>query len=68
MDMSLVDVSALRGKVELGDEVVIIGSQGDEQVTADELAEKQTTINYEIVTGISHRVPRMVNEDGENEM
>ena len=60
MDMSLVDVSALRGKVALGDEVVIIGFQGDEQVTAEELAEKLNTINYEIVTGISHRVPRIV--------
>ncbi len=60
MDMTLVDVSALRGKVSLGDEVVIIGSQGDEKITADELADKLNTINYEIVTGISHRVPRIV--------
>lgn len=60
MDMSLVDVSALRGTVELGDEVVIIGVQGEERVTADELAGKLNTINYEIVTGISHRVPRIV--------
>ncbi len=60
MDMSLVDVSALRGTVELGDEVVIIRVQGEERVTADELAGKLNTINYEIVTGISHRVPRIV--------
>jgi len=60
MDMTLVDVSALRGEVELGDEVVIIGAQGDEKVTVDELAETLNTINYEIVTGISHRVPRIV--------
>jgi alanine racemase len=60
MDMSLIDVTALRGRVELGDEVVIIGSQGTETVTADELAVKRGTINYEIVTCISHRVPRVV--------
>jgi alanine racemase len=60
MDMSLIDVTALRGRVEHGDEVVVIGCQGTEEVTADELAVKLGTINYEIVTCISHRVPRMV--------
>jgi alanine racemase len=64
MDMSLIDVTALRGRVELGDEVVIIGRQGTEEITADELAAKLGTINYEIVTGISHRVPRVVVEGG----
>lgn len=59
MDLTLLDVTALRGKVQLGDEVVIIGRQGAEEVTADELARKLGTINYEIVTGISHRVPRI---------
>jgi alanine racemase len=59
MDMSLVDVTALRGQVELGDEAVIIGRQGPEEISADELAAKLGTINYEIVTGISHRVPRV---------
>jgi alanine racemase len=59
MDMSLVDVTALRGRVALGDEVVLIGRQGDEEVTADELAAKLGTINYEIVSAISHRVPRV---------
>ena len=62
MDMSLVDVTALRGQVQLGDEVVIIGHQAGAKVTADELAEKLGTINYEIVTRISHRVPRVVVE------
>ncbi|UCE63585.1 MAG: alanine racemase [Nitrospirota bacterium] len=59
MDMTLIDVTALRGIVELGDEVEIIGRQGAEEVTADELAGKLGTINYEIVTCISHRVPRV---------
>jgi alanine racemase len=59
MDMSLLDVTALRGRVALGDEAVIIGSQGNEQVTADELAAKLDTINYEIVTGIAQRIPRV---------
>jgi alanine racemase len=59
MDMSLVDVTAVRGQVELGDEVVLIGRQGAAEVTADELAAKLGTINYEVVSAISHRVPRV---------
>ena len=64
MDQSLVDVTALRGRVALGDEVVLIGRQGDEEVTADELAARLGTINYEIVTGIAQRVSREVTGTG----
>lgn len=60
MDQCMVDVTALRGEVKLGDEVVIIGKQGREKITADELAEKMDTINYEIVTHIAERIPRIV--------
>ena len=59
MDMSLVDVTALHGRVALGDEVVIIGVQHEAEITADELADQLGTINYEIVTAISQRVPRI---------
>ncbi|MBN1635438.1 MAG: alanine racemase [Deltaproteobacteria bacterium] len=59
MDQCLIDVSALKGRVKLGDEVVIIGRQGNEEVTADELAVNLGTINYEIVTNISERIPRI---------
>jgi len=58
MDQSMVDVTALRGKIEIGDDVVIIGRQGDQEVTADELASTLGTINYEVVTAIASRVPR----------
>jgi alanine racemase len=44
--------------VEPGDEVVLIGHQGTEEIAADELAEWAGTINYEVVCGISARVPR----------
>lgn len=60
MDQSLIDVTALRNQVELNDEVVIIGRQGKEEVTADEVAEKLGTINYEVVTYVANRVPRVV--------
>jgi alanine racemase len=42
----------------VGDEVVLIGSQGGETITADELAVWADTINYEIFCGLSARVPR----------
>jgi alanine racemase len=58
MDQTLLDVTALRDRVRLGDEAVIIGRQGAEQITADELAARLGTINYEIVTAISARVRR----------
>ena len=59
MDTTLVDVTALRGRVNTGDEAILIGRQGDEQVTVDELADRLGTINYEVVTGIQARVPRI---------
>ena len=59
MDQSLIDVTALRGRVSPGDEVVLIGGQGQDEITADELAEKLGTINYEITTAVAHRIPRV---------
>ena len=56
MDQLLVDCGD--GAVEIGDEVVLIGRQGDEEITADELAALCDTINYEIICGIGPRVPR----------
>ena len=43
---------------QVGDEVVLIGKQGDEQITAEEVAASWETINYEVVCGLSARVPR----------
>ena len=58
MDQIMVDVTNLPS-VHLGDEAVLIGSQGSESITADELAEKADTISYEILLSISERVPRI---------
>src|SRR5690606_26605534 len=44
--------------VEPGDEVVLIGAQGEERQSAEDLARILETINYEITCGISQRVPR----------
>jgi alanine racemase len=56
MDHLMVDCGDL--PVEPGDEVVLLGRQGDETVSAAELAELAGTIPYEIVTRIGERVPR----------
>jgi alanine racemase len=44
---------------EIGDEIVLIGAQGDQRITADELAAALGTINYEVVTRIGSRIPRI---------
>jgi len=45
--------------VDAGDEVVVIGRQNGDSITADEIAEKTNTIPYEILCNISLRVPRL---------
>lgn len=58
MDMTLVDVTAVPG-VTPGDEVVLIGRQGEGAVLAHDLAAWAGTIPYEILCGIGPRVPRV---------
>ena len=61
MDLTMIDVTGIDG-VSIHDEVVIIGKQGDEEISADELAARTGTINYEIVTSLAPRVPKkMIN-------
>jgi len=58
MDMTMVDVTAVKDAA-VGDEAVLLGPQGTEEITARELADIAGTITYEIVTLISSRVPRV---------
>ena len=58
MDQIVVDVSKA-GRVEPGDEAAIIGSQGNEEILAVELAKKAGTISWDIFTGIKRRVKRV---------
>ncbi|MBY6273796.1 MAG: alanine racemase, partial [Bacillaceae bacterium] len=46
-------------RVEPGTLVTLIGRQGDEEISADEIARKRNTINYEIVSTLSQRIPRI---------
>ncbi len=57
MDQTMIDVTAIPG-VRQGDEVVLIGRQGDDRITAEEVAARLGTINYEVVSAILARVPR----------
>jgi alanine racemase len=54
--------------VEPGDEVILIGAQGDNRITASDMAGTVGTINYEIVCAISRRVPRVYWKDGSPEV
>lgn len=58
MDMIVVDVSAFNN-IKIGDEVVIIGKQGKEEIKAEEIAQKINTINYEIITRINPLIKRI---------
>jgi alanine racemase len=57
MDQLMVEIG--QGEAYNGDEVVLIGAQGGEEISADELAQRIGTISYEILCAINPRVPRM---------
>jgi len=58
MDQIVVDCGD--DEVKIGDDVVLLGQQGDEFISANELAERLDTIAYEIFTMIATRVARVV--------
>ncbi|MBA7539331.1 Alanine racemase 1 [subsurface metagenome] len=64
MDQTMIDVTNLP-QVEIGDEVVLWGRQGEEEITVEEIAEKIGTINYEIVhMPDKKRVPKLFIKEG----
>ncbi|HEX2164462.1 MAG TPA: alanine racemase [Thermoanaerobaculia bacterium] len=66
MDLTILDVTDLPAVAE-GDEVVLLGRQGDEEVTAEELAAAGGTIAHEVLTRFGQRLPRVYLRDGEIE-
>lgn len=58
MDQTMVDVSRVRD-IQVGDEVVLIGRQSNDEIRVSELAAWCGTIPWEVLTAISHRVPRI---------
>lgn len=59
MNMIMVDVTKVRD-IRIGDEVVLIGTQGRKTISADDLAKFANTINYEIVDRINPQLPRII--------
>ena len=58
MDQFVVDVTDIPD-VHIGDEVVLMGRQGGNQITAEEIADLRETIGYEVICGVGKRVPRI---------
>ncbi len=62
MDMTMIDVTHVSG-ARVGDDVVLMGRQGDQEISIDDMADSLSTINYEITCLVGKRVPRVyVNE------
>jgi alanine racemase len=59
MNMIIVDVTDLK-KVRIEDEAVLLGKQGKEEITAEEIAQKIGTINYEVISKINPLIPRII--------
>ncbi len=58
MDMCMVDITG-SADIKMGDEVVLIGKQGEQEITINEVAQRLNTISYEVMCGIGKRVPRI---------
>ena len=65
MDQMMVDVTHIPD-VAINDKVVLVGRDGDEAITMEEIAAAADSFNYEFVCGISRRVPRIYTSGGEN--
>lgn len=63
MDQMMVDVSALES-IEIGDTATLVGKNGGEFISAEEVADNSFSFNYEFVCGISRRVPRVYYKNG----
>lgn len=66
MDQCMISLSPLgdeAASIKQGEEVVLIGKQGNESILIDELADKLGTIHYEVACMLAHRVPRVYMED-----
>ena len=64
MDNLTVELGPGRVGEPVGHEAVLIGTQGEERITAEELAARLQTINYEVTCALTPRVPRLYHRDG----
>jgi len=64
MDQCMVDITDIEGDVKVGDEAVLIGKQKDNEIKVEDLAKSVGTINYELVSIIGKRIPRVYQKEG----
>jgi len=65
MDQTMVQLGGIHNP-QVGDEVVLVGKQGEDEITADEVGQRWGTINYEVTCGIGPRVPRLYENQAED--
>jgi len=63
MDLTMVDVTG-HPEIRVGDEVILMGKSGEEEITADELARLSGTISYDVTCSVGPRVPRLFIKQG----
>lgn len=59
MNLIMIDVSKIKN-VKIGDEVILLGTQKQQEISAEELATKSSTINYEFISRINENIPRVL--------
>ena len=64
MDQMMVDVTDIPN-VAVGDRVVLVGADGEQTITMEEISAAADSFNYEFVCGISRRVPRYYRQGGQ---
>ena len=62
MDMFMIDVTDI--ECNITDEVILFGTDGKLSVSVEEIGEKSMSFNYEVVCGVSRRIPRVYKKDG----
>jgi len=65
MDQCMIDITDLKGEVKTGDEVVLFGKQGNNEIKVEEIASLMGTINYEIISLVGKRIPRVYLHEGQ---
>lgn len=64
MDQLMVDVSHIPEEIRIGDRVTLIGNDGEESITAEELGALSGRFNYELMCDLGNRIPRIYYKDG----
>ena len=64
MDQFMVDVTDIKGRICIGDIVTLIGRDGEEKITMEELGDLSGRFNYELACDLGKRIPRIYKIDG----